>query len=402
VNIKFRPIASASLLLLAAAAALTTACGASSVKLTDVAIPAATGKGASIDVIDIDQVAHRLYAADRTDQGVDVFDIASPQAKYIQTIRMPGSPNGLAIAPDLGRLFVGTASGSVVIVNINMSSTTYGAVITEVKTGGNGVDLLDYGAARQRIYAASAADGNIISIDPTTGEIMTRFALGAIRLEQPRFDPADGMVYVTSPDADTLFRIDPSTGKLTDKYALGGCKPLGLAINPTTNRALMACHKYTLAFDLGAGKAIGTFQLGNSDIVSYDSSVDRFFVASLPHAQTPGSVGIFGGNPIQYISSAVTNISGNSAAYDETNKVVYTPNVGPTRASLAGFAMPEPLTGWLAFLNAAWPYAAVILGFLLLFAFLMRSADPIRRPAPAPKRAAKSASPKATDRPQQA
>lgn len=399
---KSTPIVSAALALLAAGAALITACGDSAVTLSNTAVPAAIAKGASIDVIDIDQRAHLLYAADRTDQGVDVFDIASPQAKYIQTIRMPSNPNGLAIAPELGRLFVGTANGSVVIVNINTSSTTYGAVIADVKTGGNGVDLLDYGAARQRVYAASAADGNIISIDATTGQIMTRFALGKIRLEQPRYNPADGMVYVTSPDADTLFRIDPSTGVLKDKYQLGGCKPLGLAISPITNRALMACHKYTVAFDLGAGKIIGTFQLGNADIVTYDAKVDRFLVATLPHAKTPGQVGIFGGNPITYISSAVTNVSGNSAAYDETNHVVYTPNVEPTRARLAGFAMPVPLTGVPAFLNTAWPYAAVILGCLLLFAFLMRSADPIRRPVPAPKRGSKTAPAKAAERPQQA
>jgi DNA-binding beta-propeller fold protein YncE len=401
-KITSRPIASAALVLLAAAAALIAACGASAVTLTNTSVPAAIGKGASIDVIDIDQRAHLLYAADRTDVGVDVFDISSPQAKFIQTIPMPSNPNGLAIAPDLGRLFVGTGNGSVVIVNINTSSTTYGKVISEVKTGGNGVDLLDYGAARQRIYAASAADGNIISIDATSGQIMTRFVLGKIRLEQPRYNPADGMVYVTSPDADMLYRIDPSTGVLKAKYTLGGCKPLGLAINPTTNKALMACHKYTVAFDLGAGKIIGTFQLGNADIVSYDASVDRFFVATLPHAQTPGQVGIFGGNPIDYISSAVTNVSGNSATYDETNKVVYTPNVEPARARLAGFAMPVPLTGVPAFMNTAWPYAAIILGFLLLFAFLMRSADPIRRAAAIPRRSSKNPPPKATDRPQQA
>lgn len=399
---KSRPIASAALVLLAAATALISACGDSAVKLTNTVVPAATGVGASMDVIDIDQGAHLLYAADRTDQGVDVFDISSARAKYIQTIRMPANPNGLAIAPDLGRLFVGTANGSVVIVNINTGTTTYGAVITEVKTGGSSIDLLDYGAARQRVYAANAGQGKIVSIDPATGAIMATFALGAVQLEQPRFDPADGMVYVTSPDADALYRIDPSTGTLKDKYMLGGCKPLGLAINPTTNQALMACHKYTVAFDLGAGKIIGTFQLGNSDIVSYDAKVDRFFIASLPHAQTPGSVGIFGGNPIAYISSAVTNISGNSAAYDETNKVVYTPNVEPKRASLAGFSMPVPLTGWLAFLNAAWPYAAIIAAFILLFLFLMRSADPIRRRAAASKRAPRATTPKATDQPQQA
>jgi DNA-binding beta-propeller fold protein YncE len=399
-EMKSRPIASAALVLLAAVAALISGCGDSGVGLTDTSIPGTAVKGASMDVVQIDQAAHLLYAADRTDQGVDVFDISSPRARFIKTIGMPGNPNGLAIAPDLGRLFVGTTNGSVVIVNISTASTTFGAVIAEVKTGADSVDLVDYGAARQRVYAASA--GSVISIDPTTGQIITRFALGSVQLEQPRFDLADGMVYVTSPSADTLYRIDPSTGTLTDKYILGGCLPLGLAINPTTNKALMACHKYTLAFDLGAGKIIGTFQLGNADIVSYDPKVDRFFVASLPHAQTPGSVGIFGGNPIAYISSAVTNISGNSAAYDETNKIVYTPDIQPARASLAGFAMPVPLTGWLAFANVAWPYAAIALGLVLLLAFLVRMADPARRPVSAPKRVSRTATPKTTDRPQQA
>jgi hypothetical protein len=401
---KSRPIASVVLVLLAAGAALISACGDSGVAITNTAIPAAVGKTASIDVIDIDQTAHLLYAADRTDQGVDVFDISTPRARYLQTIAMPASPNGLAIAPDLARLFVGVSNGSIVIVNISTSSTAYGSVISVVKTGGNSVDLLDYGAARQRVYAANASQGKLVSIDPSTGAIMATFTLGKVFLEQPRFDPADGMVYVTSPDADTLYRIDPSTGVLKDKFLLNGCKPVGLAINPTTNKALMACHKNTLAFDLGAGKIIGTFALGNSDIVTYDARVDRFFVASLPHAQTPGSVGIFGGNPISYISSAVTNISGNSAVYDETNKVVYTPDVQAKKATLAGFAMPVPPSGWQAVVNIGWPYALILLGGILLFVFLMRSADPIRRPVPAPRRASKSADkkPKATERPQQA
>jgi hypothetical protein len=291
-----------------------------------------------------------------------------------------------------------------VIVNINTGSTAYGSVISQVKTGGHSVDLLDYGAARQRVYAANSGEGKVVSIDASTGAVMATFTLGAVQLEQPRFDPADGMVYVTSPDADTLYRIDPSTGVLKDKFTLGGCKPVGLAINPTTNKALMACHKYTLAFDLGAGKLIGTFPLGNSDIVTYNSKIDRFFVASLPHAQTPGSVGIFGGNPISYISSAVTNISGNSAGYDETNRVVYTPDIQAKKAGLAGFAIPVPASGLLAFVKVAWPYALIFAGGVLLLGFLMRSADPIRRPVSKPKRVPKTAAtqPKASDRPQQA
>jgi DNA-binding beta-propeller fold protein YncE len=399
---KSKPIASAALALLAAGAALISACGDSAgVPLTTTPVPPAAGKVASIDVIDIDQAAHLLYAADRSDQGVDVFDISASRPKYLQTIPMPSGPNGLAIAPELSRLFVGTSGGSVVIVNINTSSSTYGAVISEVKTG-EGVDLLDYGTARQRIYAAHSSAGTITSIDAATGTIMAKFAVGSVMLEQPRFDAADGMVYITSPDADALFRIDPNDGHVKTKFTLAGCKPLGLAINPTTNKALMACHKYLLGFDLNTDKVFATFPLGNSDIVTYDPKIDRFFVASLPHAQTPGSVGIFGGNPITEISSAVTKISGNSAAYDETNMVVYTPNILPKNASIASFAMPvppKPLPGWLAFVATVWPWAVLVAILGLLFTFLGRSADPVRRPAPTPRRV-KPVTP--TDRPQQA
>ncbi len=399
---KSKPIASAALALLAAAAALVAACGdAAAMPLTTTPVPPAAGKTASIDVVDIDQAAHLLYAADRSDQGVDVFDISAPRPNYLRTIPMPSDPNGLAIAPELSRLFVGTSGGSVVIVNIDTNSTTYGAVISDVKTG-EGVDLLDYGAARQRVYAAHSKAGTITSIDAATGAIMAKFTVGSVMLEQPRFNPVDGMVYVTSPDADALFRIDPTNGLVKTKFTLGGCKPLGLAINPTTNKALLACHKYLLGFDMTADKAFGTFALGNSDIVTYDAKIDRFFVAHVPYANAPGSVGIFGGNPITYISSAVTNISGNSAAYDETNKIVYTPNTTAKNASIASFAMPvppKPLPGWLAFLANVWPLAVLIAVLGLLFTVVGRSADPVRRPPPSPKRVTPAAT---TDRPQQA
>lgn len=399
---KSKPSSSAALLLLAGGAALIAACGESAaVPLTNTPVPPAAGKTASIDVVDIDQAAHLLYAADRSDQGVDVFDISTPRPRYLQTIPMPSSPNGLAIAPELSRLFVGTSGGSVVIVNIDTNSTKYGAVISDVKTG-DGVDLLDYGAARQRVYAAHSKAGTITSIDAATGTIMAKFTVGSVMLEQPRFNPVDGMVYVTSPDADALFRIDPKDGLVKTKFTLGGCKPLGLAINPTTNNALIACHKYLLGFDLSADKVFGTFALGNSDIVTYDGKIDRFFVAHVPYAGAPGSVGIFGGNPVTYIASAVTNISGNSAAYDETNKVIYTPNILPKNASIASFAMPvppKPLPGWLAFLSTVWPWAVLVVVMGLLFTFLARSADPVGRVDPSPRRVKPVTK---TDRPQQA
>ena len=355
------------------------ACGGSGIPIANARVPSIAGQNASFDNVEIDQVAHRLYATDRTNRGVDVFDISKAKAKYLTTIAMGSAPNGLAIAPDVGHLFVGTASGAVTV--IDTSSET---VVDQVVTGASGADLLDYAAARQRLYVSNATDGTITSIDTTTDKVKAHFVIGQYQLEQPRFNPADGMVYVTSPTADSLFRVDPNDGLVKHIFPLNGCQPNGLAINPTSNQALMVCKTFVMSFDLTSGKSQKFAQVLGGDIVNYDAKVDQFFVGS-PHITKPSVVGIFGGNPIAYYSSVSTDAHGNSAAYDETNNVVYTPNLLPNRAGVSSFALPDKPQAsppWLSTLTTFGFLAALIIGFALFFVFISRSADPARRPVP--------------------
>ena len=357
------------------------ACGGADVRITTSAVPTIKGQNASFDNVEIDQAAHRLFLGDRTDKGIDVFDISGPRAKYLQTIALPSSPNGLAFAPDLARLFVGTAAGSVVVVD-----TSTGAIVRDVPTGKASADLLDYGAARQRLYVANATDGTITSIDPSTLAVKAYFDVG-YELEQPRFNPSDGMVYVTSPQADALFKVDPDDGKIAYIYSLGGCQPTGLAINPSSNNALIVCKTFVMSFDLRTGRSERFSQVLGGDIVNYYPKVDRFLVGS-PHITKPSVIGIFGGNPIAYYSSVDTGAHGNSAAFDETNNIVYTPDERPKTAGVASFRLPDKpliLPAWVSTLTTAGMVAAVIAAFGLLFFFVMRSADPARRPLPKQK-----------------
>jgi hypothetical protein len=373
------------------------ACGGD-IPIGDTRVPSIAGQNASFDNVEIDQAAHRLYASDRTNRGVDVFDISKPRAKYLKTIAMGSSPNGLVIAPDAGRLFVATASGAVAVVD-----TTTDAVIDQVATGGTGADLVDYAAARQRLYVSNAAGGTITSIDTTTDKVRAHFVIGAYQLEQPRFNPADGMVYVTSPSADSLFRVDPNDGFVKHIFSLNGCQPTGLAINPKSNQALMVCKTFVMSLNLRTGKSEKFAQVLGGDVVNYDAKVDQFFVGS-PHITKPSVIGIFGGNPIAYYSSVSTNAHGNSAAYDETNNVVYTPDLLPDKAGVASFRLPDKpqlLPPWLSTLTTYGLYAALLVGFGLFFLFISRSADPARRPAPKVKRGQAAAqTPTATERPQ--
>src|SRR5207237_5283584 len=68
------------------------------VPLTKIPIPPLAGKTASIDLIVIDQEAHRLYVADRTTNGVDVFDITTKDAKYVKSVDAGSGANGVVVA----------------------------------------------------------------------------------------------------------------------------------------------------------------------------------------------------------------------------------------------------------------------------------------------------------------
>ena len=372
------------LLFVSAGLALVTACGAPApLQITGVPVPHGTGASASFDVVEIDQVNHRLYAADRAG-GIDVFDVSKPQGNYVKSIPLASSPNGLAFAPDLGRLFAGMADGSVAIIDLTPGSATADTVVQTAMTGGKEADLLDYSASTHLVYVSNGIDGSITTVDAASGDVKQHIKVG-YALEQPRFNSVDRMLYVTSPDADALFRIDPVSGAVKNKFALGGCMPTGMAIDPQADHALIACRLSMIDWDLRASKGASFGQISGGDVVTYDSKVDRFFVG-VPGQSPRSSVGIFSGNPVEFVSTVVTNAGGNSAAYDETNGVVYTPDVRPNRVGLASFQPPSPEQALASALPSLAPFLGVLLIIAILIVIVARGADPIRRPMPTPSK----------------
>jgi hypothetical protein len=138
-----------------------------------------------------------------------------------------------------------------------------------------------------------------------------------------------------------------------------------------------------MSWDLRTGKSHVFNEVVGGDIVSYNAKVDRFFVAS-PHSTRPSVVGIFGRNPINYVASAVTAGRGNSAAYDERTDVIYTPDTRPGRAGVASFSLSASQTP-LSYLPSLSLLAVLLAVVALLFYFVGRSADPVRRREPEPK-----------------
>jgi len=176
-------------------------------QITNTSLTPTSATAGNFDDLVIDQANHRLYAADR-DRGIDVFDISTPTATFVQSIPLPALPNGLALAPDLGRLYAGGSDGSVQVLDV-----TTGKLLPQIQTSGKEVDLLDYSASRHELYASNGPEGKLAIIDTNKNAITGSIDVGHA-LEQPRFNPADGLLYVTSPDADALFKIDPATAAI--------------------------------------------------------------------------------------------------------------------------------------------------------------------------------------------
>jgi YVTN family beta-propeller protein len=315
--------------------------------LTHIDIPPLKGKTVSIDILEIDQATHLLYVTDSTDVGIDIFDISTPPAKYQSTIALSSGSNGVSLAKNVNKLFVANDDSTVTVIDIDPVSLKANTVIAILDTGGaKRADEMDYDPQDKKLYVANNSDGFVTIIDATTNRIIKKIDQLGSGLEQPRYNPGDGMMYLTGSTGNVLYQFDPVKDQLVKKFDVGDpCNPHGLAINPGTNQALLGCgiktQQHTVLWDLKAGKAIATFaQAGAADAAIYDAKADRFFLAAA-NFYRGAQLAIFSGSlPAQFLTNVPTASGCHTVAYDELNKVIYTPDQRPGMAGLISFPLP--------------------------------------------------------------
>jgi DNA-binding beta-propeller fold protein YncE len=314
------------------------------------AVPEAAG-AKFCDTLDIDHDENLLYAGDNWSGGVDVFDIATPEPRYIKTISIRGRIFGIAVARNVDKLFVGVSGSVVAVVDIGRGSDNSGGLVAQLDTGGSGhTDLLDYDPIHKRLYAANRIDGFMTCIDAATNRVVGRVEGLGKGLEQPRFNSADGMVYLTDNRENVLYQIDPVACKLVATFEIAdACYPNGMAINPETNQALLACSNrdrpHTVIWDLNAQAIVSIIEdSGCGDGAIYDATIDRFFFAAAGFGAGP-VMGIFGGNPVRLLSNVSTARGASWVAYDRKNRLVYAPAIQNGKPALLSFPLPPIKSG---------------------------------------------------------
>lgn len=331
--------------------------------LVHTAIPPLAGQRGSFDQATIDQAAEKLYLADGTLGAVDVFDVSQSPPRFITSVRLGHAPHGMALAPDLHKLFVGLDGGGVAVLEADPGARGVNTVLATIATSAKkNVDLVDYQPGAHVLWAASSDDGILTRIDAIRNLATGHMNLVA-GLEQPRFNPADHLLYLPNQARNLLYQINPDKLEVAREWSLGvRCSPTGLGIDPRRQVAMLGCVDpgiaYTLEWNLATGRMIRTFtQVANADQVVYDPASDLYLVAGSSNGTT--AVGFFGGSPAAYRSSKLTHADTKAVAMDDRTKVVYTPGAHPGEVGLISFALPPADV-------AAPPYLAPLLYLLPL------------------------------------
>ena len=297
------------------------------------------------DTLEIDQETHLLYMGDRWSGGVDVFDIGDERPTYLETIPIRGATYGIAVAKSVNKLYVGHAGSAISVIDIDPRSEKHHTVIAKISTGGRGnTDLIDFDPVHQKIYGANPDDGFMVAIDATNDTIVGKIEGLGTGLEQPRFNPVDGMVYLAGKTDNVLYQVDPETDTLINTFDIvDACHPNGMAINPATNQAILACsnreHPHAVIWDFASQKVSTVIEnSGPGDGAAYAASVDRYFFAASGYPDGP-VMGIIGGDPVHLFENVPTKLGASWVAFDDTRGIVYSPAIEFGRPALLSFKL---------------------------------------------------------------
>jgi DNA-binding beta-propeller fold protein YncE len=223
----------------------------------------------SWDYLTVDEAARRLYVSHGTQ--VEVIDVDS--LTVVATIPNTAGVHGIAIAPELGRLF--TSNGQTATVTIFDLKTL--KPIADVPTGKK-PDAIIFDPATSRVFAFNGASDSATAIDGATGKVAGTIALGG----GPEYAAADanGFVYDNLEEESLVLKIDSHKLTVDQRWPTAPCaSPSSMAIDRANHRLFLGCRNKLMAvMNADTGKVITTLPIGDHvDATVYDSDTKLIF-----------------------------------------------------------------------------------------------------------------------------
>ncbi len=221
------------------------------------------------DYVAVDSNAHRLYATHGTE--VDVVDLDA--GKQVGTIPQLHGVHGVALAPELGKVFISNGqSNSVTIFDLKTLAKS-----GEPATGTN-PDAICYEPKTQRVFTFNGRSNDSTVINAKSGEAITTFPVGG----KPEFCVVDGAgkLYVNLEDKSSIAEIDAAKPAVLRTVSIAPCEePSGLALDGKDGVLFSVCDNKMMAVtDLKSLKVVATPAIGaGPDAAAYDAGVGLAF-----------------------------------------------------------------------------------------------------------------------------
>jgi DNA-binding beta-propeller fold protein YncE len=259
---------------------------------------------ASFDISAIDQATQRLYLADRSNKGIDIFDLrtnahvgriggfvgaVTDTAGKVSSNK--SGPDGVIVIGD--EIWAGDGDSTIKVIDAKTLK-----IIDTISTGGHSrLDEMAYDPKNQIFIGVNNAEhppfATLISTKPGHHVIgKVTFDEATDGAEQPGYNEADGLFYVSIPEVNKSPKkggvavIDPAAAKLLRILPVDKCRPNGLAFGPDQNFVLGCSVRgkdemppIIVIMNAKSGQVVATVpDIGGADMVAYSKANNQYYV----------------------------------------------------------------------------------------------------------------------------
>ncbi len=233
------------------------------------------GHPTRLDYASFDSGRHLLFIAHLGDSEVIVVDTKS----RVVVTRIPGVSrvHGVLAIPELGVVYA-SATGTNEVVAIDESTLK---VIARMP-GGVYPDGLAYSPETHKVYVSDEHGGTDTVIDVRINQRVAAVQIGG-DIGNTMYDPTTHHMFVNAQTTAELVEVDPATDRIVRRLKVPGAKENhGLLIDPSTNRAYIACqgNDQLIVLDLSTGNRIATVPVAKDpDVLALDAERGELYVA---------------------------------------------------------------------------------------------------------------------------
>lgn len=281
------------------------------------------------DYLTVDTARHRIFLSRST----HVMVVDADRDSLIGDIQNTPGVHGVALAPELGRVF--TSNGRDSSVSIFDYATL--APISTTRIDGRNPDAILYEPVTRRIFTFNGGSANATAIDAATGRVLGTIPLGG-KPEAANHD-GHGGVFVNIEDKGEVVSFDAKTLAVRAHWPVAGCEdPTGQGIDRAHRRLFLACGNSVMAVvSYGDGALVTTVPIGaGTDGAAFDPATSLAFstnggdgTVTVVHEDSPGRFSVLG--------SVATQRGARTIALDERTHRVYT-----VSAEFGTAPAPEP------------------------------------------------------------